>query len=235
MTGMNLIQKTRDDYNKIARHFSATRQYNWSELNQFKPLLVDGQYILDWGCGNGRLLTFLSERAINYVGVDQSQELLKLARRNFTAQIKKRTARFYCTAHREQNFPPATFDLVFMIASFHHLPDEKSRLKLLKKVIREMKPTARLILTVWNLKTNWAKQKMTKDWKQLGPTDFLVPWKNNKTGEVEVERYYHHFSKSELELLLKKAGFEIDYNGLGLETSLDRREERNLVVVARKI
>lgn len=223
---MDFIQKTRDDYNKIARHFARTRQGSWSEFNQFKSFIKDGQRVLDWGCGNGRLLLFLKELDISYFGVDQSQSLLKLAKKQFAESIKKGKAKFFCTAFKEKKFNDDYFDLVFMIASFHHLPDKKSRLKLLKKTYKEMKPGAYLLMTVWNLKSEWAKAK--KDWKKLGENDFLVPWKNQGS-VVEVERYYHHFEKSELKELLLDAGFDVlpfeEYN---------KDKDRNLIAVSQK-
>ncbi len=231
---MDIIQKTRDDYNKIARHFSGTRYDLWPELEQFKPFVQDGQQILDWGCGNGRLLLLLKDCDISYYGVDQSKELLKIAERKHAPLGKERMARFYCTAHKEKNFPPDFFDLVFMIASFHHLPDKKSRLKLLKKTFTELKMKGRLIITVWNLESDWAKEKIKKGWKQMGDNDFVIPWKNPE-GKVEAERYYHHFSQEEMKELLEEAGFAIErmgYNNLNIQK--DKKEGRNLMVIARK-
>ncbi|HLD60987.1 MAG TPA: class I SAM-dependent methyltransferase [Patescibacteria group bacterium] len=231
---MDIIQKTRDDYNKIARHFASTRYDLWPELEQFKPFARDGQQILDWGCGNGRLLLLLKDHNFHYYGVDQSKELLKIAEKKYAPLVKKGIAKFYCTAHKEKNFAANFFDLAFMIASFHHLPDQKSRLKLLKKTFTELKLGGHLVMTVWNLESDWAKEKIKKDWKQMGDNDFLIPWKNPE-GKIEAERYYHHFNEEELKGLLTEAGFTIEqmgYNDINIQK--DKREGRNLVVVAKK-
>jgi len=230
---MDLIQKTRDDYNKIARHFAATR-HDAGELEKFKPFIENGQCILDWGCGNGKLLHLLGNAPVHYYGVDQSQQLLKIAKKEHAAEVKKGVAKFFCTAHKEKNFPEEFFDLVFMAASFHHLPDIKSRHKLLKKTLKEMKKGARLIMTTWNLDSAWAREKYEKDWKQLKNNDYLIPWKNQE-GEVMVERYYHYFTKEELKEVLEKAGFTIEemYYSKGNER-VPQKEARNLVAVAIK-
>jgi SAM-dependent methyltransferase len=228
---MDIVQKTRDDYNAIAAAFSDTRQHA-GELTQFRPFLANGQYILDWGCGNGRLLYLLKDHDVHYSGVDQSQGLLKEAKKN--PLIEFQDAKFFCTAHKDKKFEANYFDLVFMIASFHHLPDDKSRLKLLKKILKEMKPGAHLIMTNWNLESDWAATKLKKDWKKLAPNDYLIPWKS-KDGTVVVERYYHHFTPEALETLVKKAGFEIVkicYSSGAGETK--KKDGKNLVCIATK-
>lgn len=231
---MDIIQKTRDDYNKIAHHFSATRYDLWPELEQFKVFIKDGQQILDWGCGHGRLLLLLKDKNVKYFGVDQSKNLLKLAAKKYQEEIKIKKASFFCTAFKNKIFPDNFFDVAFMIASFFHLPDQKSRLKLFKKTYRELKPGGKLIISVWNLGSDWAKQKGKKDWKKLGPHDFLIPWKN-QAGKIEAERYYHHFTKEEMKELLDKVGYKIEkmeyYNK---DIRSDSMGGRNLIVIATK-
>jgi SAM-dependent methyltransferase len=230
------IQKTRDDYNKIAKHFSATRNRLWPELDQFKELIKNGQNILDWGCGNGQFLLFLKDKKIKYYGLDISEKLLKIARARWKDLIKIGEADFYCTADSEKKFPADFFDVAFMVASFHHLPDKESRLNLLKKIFYEMKKNGKLIITVWNLKSDWAKRKLSLDYKKIGKNDFLIPWKNIN-GEIECERYYHHFTKQELNKLLKEAGFKVkkmvyfDTNTF----SEDKKAARNLIAGAEKL
>lgn len=225
-----IISKTREDYNLIARRFAATRTELWSELKQYEKLLKAGQQIMDWGCGNGRLLALLENKGIKYVGLDQSDELIKIAIETYQKQIKDGWVEFYCTAEEDKIFPKDYFDLVFMIASFHHLPDETSRLELLKKVYKEMKNGARLIMTNWNLESEWAKEKMKKKgWKVLDNNDYLIPWKNEH-GEVECERYYHHFSENELFNLLTKVGLVVEE----MYFTEKMKRGRNLITVAIK-
>lgn len=229
----DIIQKTRDDYNKISKHFANTRYDTWPELAQFKTFIENGQHIMDWGCGNGRLLLMLKDKDVTYYGLDQSKGLLKIAEKKHAADIKKGKAKFFCTAFKEKKFPSDYFDLVFMVASFHHLPDAKSRSKLLKKTYDEMKPGAKLIITVWNLDSEWSKLKR-KDWKKLSPNDFLIPWKNPE-GKVEAERYYHHFTKLELSDLLKNAEFKIEkLDYWNNKNWTDKKGGRNLVAVVSK-
>lgn len=229
-----IIHKTREDYNRIAKYFSNTREFAWPEFKYFSSFIKDGQNILDWGCGNGRMIFCMKDKKVKYFGLDQSKELIKLARKKFAAEIKSGMAEFICTGSKDKKFPTGFFDLVFIIAALFHLPDEASRLALLQKIYKEMKTGGKLVVMVWNLASDWAKVKAKKHWQKIGDNDFLIPWKNPE-GEVLAERYYHHFTSEELNNLLVKAGFKVERlefmkNG----TWTDDKGGQNLIAVAVK-
>ena len=219
-----IIQKTREDYNKIAGHFSATRHRLWDELLEFVALVKDGQNILDWGCGNGRLILLLKDKKIKYFGLDQSTELLKEAKKQNAGSIKDGWVKFFCTAAKDKKFPADFFDVVFMIASFNHLPDYKSRINLLKNIYKEMRPGGKIVMSNWNLKGDWIMKK--KEMEEIGNNDYYITWKDPK-GVPQAKLYYHHFEKEELEKLLDEAGFEMERNEYD-------KQRRNLITVAIK-
>ena len=230
---VSIIHKTRKDYNRIAKYFAGTR-HNAGELEMFRPYVKNGQNILDWGCGNGRLVFLLNGKKVHYFGADQSGELLKIARKNYKKEIKEGRVKFFSTAGKKKKFKDGFFDLVFMIASFHHLPDKQSRLELLADIYKQLKPGGKLIITVWNLASDWAKNKINKDWQEIGKDDFLIPWKNPR-GKVLANRYYHHFSKKELGGLLKEAGFKIKKLDYSAKTNWsDKKGGRNLTAIVQK-
>ncbi len=229
-----IIHKTQEDYNLIAKYFSYTRQHLWTELEWLRKFVKNGQNILDWGCGNGRLIFLLEGKKVSYFGTDQSDGLLKIAKKSFKKEIKDGWAKFYSTAKKKKKFSENFFDLAFMIASFHHLPDRQSRLELLTDVYKQLKSGGSLIITVWNLESDWAKKKMDNGWEKVGENDFLIPWKNPE-GKVLANRYYHHFPKEELVGLLKESGFKVESAEYGEKTSwTDKKGGRNLIVVASK-
>jgi 2-polyprenyl-3-methyl-5-hydroxy-6-metoxy-1,4-benzoquinol methylase len=231
---VRIIHKTREDYNRIAQYFSDTRQHAWPEFSFFSSLIKDGQRILDWGCGNGRLVFCLENKKAQYYGLDQSSELIKIARTQFAAQVKTGAVHFFSTASRDKKFAHDFFDLVFIIAALFHLPSEASRVAVLKKIYTEMKPGATLVVMVWNLESDWAKIKAKKDWKKIGENDFLIPWKNPQ-GKLMAERYYHHFTEDELKDILQKAGFTVkkmQYMKNGTWT--DDKGGQNLIAVSVK-
>ena len=95
MNSKDIIHKTRQDYNLIAPRFSGTRYDLWEELKPFKRLVKNGQNILDWGCGNGRLLFLFLDKNIKYFGLDQSEELLKIAKGKWAKEIKLGKVKFF--------------------------------------------------------------------------------------------------------------------------------------------
>jgi len=230
-----IIAQTRDNYNIIAKHFSDTRKNVWPEFEFYQEFIKDGQNILDWGCGSGRFLRFIKDKKIRYFGVDISSGLLKEAKKEFVSMIENEKAHFICSDLEALNFPASFFDCVFMIASFHHLPDEETRLKLLKTLHKEMKVGGKLVISVWNLKNEWARKKLkTPGWKKTGDSDYIVPWKNGN-GKIIAKRYYHGFSKDELKVLLEKSGFKmLDSKLFKHHTYPDDPDGRNLIVVAEK-
>ncbi len=231
---VRIIHKTREDYNRIAQYFSNTREHAWPEFKYFSSFIKDGQNILDWGCGNGRLTFCLQDKKVKYFGIDQSLELIKIARKKFTEDIKNKRVKFFCTGSKNKNFAPEFFDLVFIIASLFHLPSEESRLALLQKIYKEMKVGGKVVVMVWNLASDWAKIKAKKSWKKIGENDFLIPWKNPQ-GELLAERYYHHFTPVELKGLLNKAGFKIKNIKFMKDGAwTDEKGGQNLIAVAIK-
>jgi len=231
-----IITQTRDNYNLIAASFNSTRQSGWPEFKYIEEYIVSGQRIFDWGCGNGRYFEAVKDKKIFYYGADISRELIKFARAKYQSQIESGQAEFVCTENGEINFPNNFFDLVIMIASFHHLPSFETRLELLKKINKEMKLGGRIVMTNWNLGSIWALNKKLKPgWKELSKNDFLVPWKD-KDGKIITQRYYHSFSKAELKDLLSQAGFKVEISEFSKGTAWsDDNGGRNLITTAVKI
>ncbi len=242
---VDLIQKTKEDYDAIAEAFAGTRYDAGSDLIEFKPFIKAGQRILDWGCGNGRLLYLLDQTLthiaptltgkdrLDYCGVDQSEALLKIAEWTHQKLIEGGQVQFFSTATDEKKFPEASFDLAFSIASFHHLPDSLSRFGLLKQIHSELAPGGKLLLSVWNLDSDWANKQKSK-WTELNSRDYLIPWKD-ADGEVLADRYYHAFDFAELTELLESAGFTIEKMWYATEgKEVDARKGKNIVVIAHK-
>ena len=196
-------------YDDIAREFSATRAYPWKELQVFIPYIKDNFKILDLGCGNGRLLKSLeqADKKLNYLGVDFSTQLIEQAKASHPQ------AKFITADMSDLSFSPDTFDIVFLIASFHHLPSKAERLELLFRINRWLKPGGLLFMTNWNLwqKKYW-RYALENFWSKKSWNDFFIPWTTNSGGTVW--RYYHSFSTGELISLFKTTGFDLKPEGV---------------------
>jgi len=222
-----LLDKTQADYNRIASHFSNTRKYIWDDLKYFKKFAQDKDRILDLGCGNGRLLELFKNKDIEYIGIDNSKELIKIAKQKYP------DANFQVGSALNLPFKGNSFDKVFSIAVLHHIPSKKFRIQFLQEAKKVLKPNGLLILTVWNL---WNKKCLRLHLKHIGLKivgkskldfkDIFYPWKSQQ-GKVLAQRYIHCFTKRELEGLFKKAGFQIKEIGfLG-------KSKRNIYVIAK--
>ena len=140
-----LLDKTRQDYNLIAEDFSRTRGKMWEELKFLEEYIIDGEKVLDLGCGNGRLYELFKEKFVDYDGVDSAEKMIEIAKSRYP-KIKFRVADAL-----NLPFPENFFDKVISIAVLHHIPSEEFRLQFLKEVKRVLKPEGKVILLVWNL------------------------------------------------------------------------------------
>jgi len=222
-----LINKTRDDYNLISGDFSRTRGRIWSETS-FLFRSKNNDKVLDLGCGNGRYYELLKDT--NYTGVDNSEELIKLAKKKYPK------AKFSVADGLNLPFDNNTFDAIYSIAVLHRIPSYQFRLNFFKEAKRVLKKDGKLIITVWSLPFNGFNKKniflLLKHTflKLIGLSkldfgDVLEPW-GNKTF-----KYYHWFSKRELVKLAEKSGFKVKESGF---TKNDRGTRQNIYLVGRK-
>lgn len=222
-----LLKKTKEDYNLIAEDFSQTRYSVWPELTFFRKYVKEGERILDLGCGNGRLFEFFKNRNVEYIGVDNVEKLIEIARKKYPE------AKFLVGDALNLPFSDNYFDKVFSIAVFHHIPSGEFRLQFLKEVRRVLKQEGLLILTVWDLWRRVASLKLLTKFtifKIFGKSgldfkDVFVPWGK------KVKRYYHHFTKRELINLVKKEGFKIKKFGV-VKNETGKRS--NIYLIAQK-
>jgi tRNA (uracil-5-)-methyltransferase TRM9 len=221
-----ILEKTKEDYNLIAKEFSATRREIWEELNFLFEDLKEGEKILDLGCGNGRWYKIFKEKKVDYFGIDNSEKLIEIAKENFPE------AKFFVVDALNLPFQDNFFDKVYSIALLHHIPSEDFRIKVLKEAKRVLRPGGILILTCWRihrLKEILALLKYTFlkiiGRSKLDFRDTFVPW-GKKT-----LRYYHFFTQRELENLLRKVGFEILESGV---VKNKRGNRENYYIISQK-
>ena len=177
-----ILKKVKEDYKIIAKDFSITRDKRiWDELNVLVEKYVkDNQKILDIGCGNGRLFSILKNKNIDYWGIDNCKELIKIAQEKYK---DCNNARFEIKDMLEINFEKE-FDLVFVIAVLQHIPAEELRLKALKKIKKALRSGGCLIMLNWNLfqkdKIKYVNKynKLRLEEKfELSENDTLIPWR----------------------------------------------------------
>ncbi len=204
-----LADLSRQNYDDIAQSFSLSRRKHlWPEMEKAATLVSDGDSVLDLGCGDGRFLRALVGRRIEYLGVDNSGQMIAQAKSAYPA------ADFLLAEATDlSNIAAGSFDVVVSFAMWHHLPGKKNQEKCLREVARVLKPGGRLIMTVWRLSRyrKIRKDVLSSRLKNIlylrfsSWNDFVFPWKGSN-GQVGSLRYYHSFSEREIARRFKDSG-----------------------------
>lgn len=218
-------------YNAVATKFSQTRskfQHSF-ELDQIcrivntyqPPSMSDSDHpkllrILDLGCGDGRLYTYLKQHCIHdfeYRGVDISYAMIELADKVYP-QVDRVVDDM--NAHLS-GLKPMERDIIVSIAAFQHLPTVHHRLSHLQSAYQALKYWWLCIMT----NRSRSHRMCRKYWKlycksiltyllTLGQyndrNDFWIPFVCD--GKTYI-RYYHIFLLGELVRLYCRSGFVI--------------------------
>lgn len=172
-------------YDSIANSFSSTRFAIWNCVGQFLDSLPQHSTLLDVGCGNGKYSRYRKD--IIWFGCDISRELLKIAQTTNSTLVQASITRL--------PFKHASFDCAISIAVIHHLKTEQERLQAIEQIMQVTRHKA--LVTVWA-----REQQIKPKWQDMGNGDFLIPWQNTAL------RYYHLFTKQEIESLLSRTGYK---------------------------
>ena len=202
-----------DVYEQIASHFSSTRYRPWPIVERFLKSLPDGSVGLDVGCGNGKYLAVNSD--IFMVASDRSSNLIAIA-----AQHEPHSAIvsdiLELPHHRE------SFDFAISIAVVHHLSTVERRVEAVRSILEPLRQGGQALIYVWALE----QESSRRGWSEKDEQDVMVPWvirgskkplkgvraardADGATHENEdkvFHRYYHLYSKGELERDIGNAG-----------------------------
>ncbi len=234
-----LIDQNKEVYNTIAPYFSDTRAYLWEELKPLSVYTKPGDTVADLGCGNGRLYQMFQnlqgtdaapEAPISYIGIDQSEELIKIAKE------KNPNGTFYVGQLSELPLADASCDVAYCIAAFHHLPNRELRLRALNEMKRILKKGGHIIMTNWNLHSKSVAKNIEKGkWRVQDGNDFIIPWFSPQ-GKILGERYYYGFTPEELAELFKEAGLEIiDQYFVRKGEKTDIENGNNIVSIVKRV
>lgn len=132
----NLVDKkvTLDTYNKTAQlqanKFNKLGARVEDIAQTFSLIDKNNPKVLELGCGNGRDAEEIVKRTNDYLGVDISSELIKIARESVPE------AKFKVADFEEFKFPE-NIDVIFAFASLLH-SDKKSVREILRKASRAL-------------------------------------------------------------------------------------------------
>ncbi len=226
-TAEKILKETEQGYDLIAGKFSETRKYFWRGLEFIADYVKNGDKVLDFGCGNGRLLELFSDKNIDYFGVDVSEKLIETAKEKYLHPVKSSQSEVAEGEFNRASFskinPLRTtlpfvdnyFNTVYSIAVFHHFPSKKYREDVARELYRVTKKDGHIIITVWNLYQKRYIKNILRNWKNkifgksnLDWNDCYISFTDNEGKKFQ--RFHHAFTKRELKKLFSSAGFKIE-------------------------
>lgn len=111
-----------------------------SFLEPLRRCLPPGATVVDVGCGSGRDLLWLRQRAVTAIGIDKSPELAELARRHSGCRV--------IVADFERfDFTTLPCDALLLVAALVHLPHNRL-LPCLKRILAGLKPGGMVALSL---------------------------------------------------------------------------------------
>jgi SAM-dependent methyltransferase len=179
----------RETYNRIAENWHRDHSHDdwWVEgTDIFIKGLRPGAHVLDVGCGGGVKSRYFIDRGFSVVGIDISEKLLEIAKREVPE------AEFKMLSMADLGSMPETFDGVFAQASLLHIPKKKAG-EVVKEMVGRLVPGGFLYIAV-------------KESRAGSPEEEVV--KENDYG-YEYERFFSYFTMHELERYLADAGLNV--------------------------
>ncbi len=184
-------QELKDTYNKIAEDWHKDHQSDdwWQEgTDKFISYLKEGSSVLDVGCGGGNKSKYLTDRGLDILGIDFSENMINISSREVPS------ARFQVLDIHDMDTLDKNFNGIFMQAVLLHIP-KKEVADVLQKAVRKLHPGGYLYVAV--------KEKIE------GGVDEEV--KSDNDYGYAYERFFSYFTIDELREYFQSAGLEVVY------------------------
>ncbi len=182
---MDVKKVTIQNYNKIASQYNTTNHdHFWINEFEFFRENLKGTNVIDLGCGAGRDAEVFIRNNFDYIGIDLSEGMLKVAKK------RNPEGKFLQMDFNNLKFGDKSFDGFWAAASFLHVP-RKEMLDVLLEAKRTLKDNGLGFVSI-KRKLNFEEGIITQN-KYVG----------------KIERFFSFYSKNEFTGYLRKAGFKI--------------------------
>ena len=128
-----LFESIGEQYAKKDFDFSTRRYRDFTNKFLINSFLSNrsGKF-LDIGCGAGAVSRLVDLHKFDYIGVDYSSSLIKVAKENF----ENEKVRFYCEKASTLDLGGTRVDVVFMNGVLHHMPNVAETMRALKNNVK---------------------------------------------------------------------------------------------------
>ena len=255
-TRRQLLRINTEFYRAHAAGFDASRGHQpwpgWTRLLDSLPAPArSGRLrVLDVGCGNARLATFLADAEfdLDYVGIDANAALLESARARLREDVGERVelieADFLSSgldaAKPGASLPAGPFDLVALFGVLHHIPGVDWRDAFLIELALRLRPGGGVLaIAAWQFAERARFDSKRVDWGEvderedgaidaakLDAGDFLLRFGSDP---ALPPRYCHQVADAEMDEIGERiavAGIEMDdlddYRADGRDGDLNR-------------
>jgi SAM-dependent methyltransferase len=168
--------RSREFFNSQAVQNMPSPGQTWRALCLGLIRLIRGQRILDLGCGNGRLAILLAQSGNAVIGIDNSDEQIRLARSNPASAAgfsPGGSLEFHQAPMESTGLPDAAFDTVILSQSLHHAAKPKEALAESRRLLA---PGGRiLILDLLAHGEEWMRTRFGDFWLGFSQAD-LEGW-----------------------------------------------------------
>jgi len=180
------------------------KDFKRRELEFLKEHIPKGASVIEAGCGEGRVLECVSEKASFLAGIDINSSLVEKARERFK---ENKNAEFFCEGIIKTHFADSTFD--YGILSMNTLGNlGENKIAALIELERILKNDGKIIIVVYSEK---AFEERIRHYTGLYKFEIL----NKEKGKVKLFCSFdgvnpiitEQFSKKDLEELFSKSGF----------------------------
>jgi ubiquinone/menaquinone biosynthesis C-methylase UbiE len=194
---MEIIRKVRESYEQIAQAFDKSREEPWIEVVTLPVKYASRPYrIVDIGCGCGANAMYVIQNVkyLQYIAIDIAENMLRRLRERVRQEVTERELRvdYICADIRALPLRSNVADVIYCIATLHHVPERSQRILALREIVRCAKSDSLILVTVWLLSAVRRLRKIVK----LTEQDVLVPWSWKLS--TCVYRFYHLYRDHEL-------------------------------------
>jgi SAM-dependent methyltransferase len=242
---MNIKNELKNFYDNEAKKYHSSRQKLRTDWKRIVDEIIKSWKkevdILEFWCWWWRCINYLDKNLkwikINYTWIDLSNELLKYAKKDNPKR------KFICDdiSNFIKDIPQESYDFIIGIASFQHIPTQWERVFLMKHFYRTLKYWWEIVMINWSISKRFLKKYKKTIIKSYLKYIFTI-WKHNRRNLLiprtnswhTKDRFYHIFSKKELEILTKEWWFLIDkltYIDKNWQEINSRKKSNNTILI----